>query len=312
MRLGLRVGPARRHRAGGRADRRRDRPRGRRTRSGGLVPRRPGTAAGGRRAARRPARRRRHLGRAQPRLGHRAAHGHRLHRRHLHPDRDGPALVRRPAGGRRPGPPGRRRLRDGRGAVAGGGRTGVATVGAQLPAGAPLPAARAPAAAAVGRRHAPVRGVGARPGRCDRHRRRGARLLELVAQPGGPRRVDQLSTWAHVVALDLRGHGRSAGRSTFGVAEPADVAAAVAAGRALAPGLPVVALGISLGGASALFAAGGGSPLAGVIAVSAPAWRDLTSPAGVRLARWTAHAARPRPHPRPLRHQGRSGGRRAG
>jgi len=99
--------------------------------------------------------------------------------------------------------------------------------------------------------------------------------------------VDQLSTWAHVVALDLRGHGRSAGRSTFGVAEPADVAAAVAAGRALAPARPVVALGMSLGGASALFAAGGGSPLAGVIAVSAPAWRDLTSPAGVRLARWT-------------------------
>ncbi|HEX6787048.1 MAG TPA: alpha/beta fold hydrolase [Acidimicrobiales bacterium] len=99
--------------------------------------------------------------------------------------------------------------------------------------------------------------------------------------------VGQLSTWAHVVALDLRGHGRSAGRSTFGVAEPDDVAAAVAAGRALAPALPVVTLGISLGGASSLFAAGGGSPVAGVVAVSAPAWRDLTSPAGVRLARWT-------------------------
>ena len=90
--------------------------------------------------------------------------------------------------------------------------------------------------------------------------------------------VDELSTWAHVVALDLRGHGRSAGRSTFGVAEPADVGAAVAAGRTLAPGLPVVALGISLGGASALLAAGGGTPLAGVVTVSAPAWRDLDQP----------------------------------
>jgi len=99
--------------------------------------------------------------------------------------------------------------------------------------------------------------------------------------------VAQLSTWANVVALDLRGHGHSAGRSTFGVAEPSDVAAAVTAGRALAPGLPVVALGISLGGASSLLAAGAGSPLAGVVAVSAPAWRDLTSPAGARLARWT-------------------------
>jgi pimeloyl-ACP methyl ester carboxylesterase len=98
--------------------------------------------------------------------------------------------------------------------------------------------------------------------------------------------VDQLSTWAHVVALDLRGHGRSAGRSTVGVAEPDDVAAAVAAARALAPGLPVVAVGISLGGASSLYAAGDGSPVAGVVAVSAPAWRDLTSPAGARLARW--------------------------
>ena len=78
--------------------------------------------------------------------------------------------------------------------------------------------------------------------------------------------VDQLSTWAHVVALDLRGHGRWGGRSTFGVAEPADVAATVAAGRALAPALPLLAaLGISLGGASALFAAGDGSPLAGVV-----------------------------------------------
>ena len=84
------------------------------------------------------------------------------------------------------------------------------------------------------------------------------------------------------------GTGARPGRSTFGVAEPADVGAAGRRpGARSHPGCPVVALGISLGGASALFAAGGGTPLAGVVAVSAPAWRDLTSPAGVRLARWT-------------------------
>jgi pimeloyl-ACP methyl ester carboxylesterase len=98
--------------------------------------------------------------------------------------------------------------------------------------------------------------------------------------------VMSLSEWAHVVAVDLRGHGRSGGRSTLGVKEPWDVAAAVSAALAFAPDTPVVALGISLGGASSLPAAGRGSPVSGVVAVSAPAWRDLSSPAGVRLARW--------------------------
>jgi pimeloyl-ACP methyl ester carboxylesterase len=98
--------------------------------------------------------------------------------------------------------------------------------------------------------------------------------------------VTALSSWAHVVALDLRGHGCSGGRSTMGVKEPWDVAAAVAAAQAFAPDLPVVAVGVSLGGVSSLLAAGRGSPVAGVVSVSAPAWRDLTSPAGARLSRW--------------------------
>ena len=95
-----------------------------------------------------------------------------------------------------------------------------------------------------------------------------------------------LSSWAHVVALDLRGHGRSGGRCTLGVKEPWDVAAAVSAARAFAPDTPVVVLGVSLGGVSGLLAAGRGSPVAGVISVSAPAWLDLSSPAGVRLSQW--------------------------
>ena len=100
--------------------------------------------------------------------------------------------------------------------------------------------------------------------------------------------VDALSAWAHVVALDLRGHGASGGRSTLGVAEPEDVSAALIAAAAFAPDLPVVAVGMSLGGISSLVAVGRRGGAAGVVAVSAPAWRDMTSPAGVRAAQWLA------------------------
>jgi pimeloyl-ACP methyl ester carboxylesterase len=100
------------------------------------------------------------------------------------------------------------------------------------------------------------------------------------------RLVDAVSTWAHVIALDLRGHGASAGRSTLGATEPDDVTAALRAAAAFAPSLPVVAVGISLGGASSLVAVGRHGGAAGVVAISAPAWRDLTSPAGARAAHW--------------------------
>ena len=90
-----------------------------------------------------------------------------------------------------------------------------------------------------------------------------------------------------MLALDLRGHGRSGGRSTLGVQEPDDVDAAVVTAAALAPRRPVVAVGISLGGAASLVAAGrrpacgrrrGGGVGAGVD-------RSL-QPGGRRLARW--------------------------
>lgn len=76
----------------------------------------------------------------------------------------------------------------------------------------------------------------------------------------------------HVVVPDLRGHGDSQGRCTLGDREPLDVAAAVDWARATRPGLPVVTVGISLGAAAALLHAGSHRGVAGVVAVSSPAW----------------------------------------
>jgi pimeloyl-ACP methyl ester carboxylesterase len=93
-------------------------------------------------------------------------------------------------------------------------------------------------------------------------------------------------TVAHVLALELRGHGRSAGLSTLGAWEHLDVAAALDHVAAYLPGAPVWLVGIGLGGAACLNAAVGAGPeLAGVVTVSAPAWPDYTSPAGRRLER---------------------------
>lgn len=80
-----------------------------------------------------------------------------------------------------------------------------------------------------------------------------------------------LARHVHVLVPDLRGHGRSEGRCTLGLDEPLDVAAAVGAAPA---GLPVVTVGISLGGAAVLLHAGTHGGVAGVVAVSAPAWSD--------------------------------------
>ncbi len=93
----------------------------------------------------------------------------------------------------------------------------------------------------------------------------------------------------HVLVPDLRGHGRSEGLCTLGRDEPLDVAAAVAAAPA---GLPVVTLGVSLGGASALLHAGTAGGVAGVVAVSSPAWTNAwDTPATVRVRRYVGSRA---------------------
>lgn len=82
----------------------------------------------------------------------------------------------------------------------------------------------------------------------------------------------RLAAHAHVLVPDLRGHGRSAGVCTLGAEEPRDVAAAVDAASAEHPVLPVVTVGISLGAAAVLLHAGTHGGVAGVVAISSPAW----------------------------------------
>lgn len=92
-----------------------------------------------------------------------------------------------------------------------------------------------------------------------------------------------LSRRLHVVVPDLRGHGASGGLSTLGAKEPMDVAAAVAAAPA---GLPVVTVGVSLGGAAVLLHAGSRGGVAGVVAVSSPAWSQAwDTPSTIRIRR---------------------------
>lgn len=90
--------------------------------------------------------------------------------------------------------------------------------------------------------------------------------------------IDRLVRFGGVVAIDMRGHGRSGGASTVGKSEVHDVAAAVQWARAL--GYPrVVTTGFSMGGAVVLREAGlaASGELAdgrvdGVVSVSAPAF----------------------------------------
>lgn len=92
-----------------------------------------------------------------------------------------------------------------------------------------------------------------------------------------------LARHVNVLVPDLRGHGRSGGRCTLGHLEPLDVAAAV---EAAPEGVPVVTMGISLGGAAVLLHGGTIGGVAGVVAISAPAWSNSwDTPATERIRR---------------------------
>lgn len=96
------------------------------------------------------------------------------------------------------------------------------------------------------------------------------------------------ATWASVVVVDLRGHGRSGGRSSVGTHEALDVAAAAAAARRVMPDLPVVVVGTSLGGLAALFAVASlpaDAGVAGVLTISTPMPGLPVGPAAARLRR---------------------------
>lgn len=96
--------------------------------------------------------------------------------------------------------------------------------------------------------------------------------------------AELLATEVPVLVLDLRGHGASAGRTSLGGDEALDVAAAVEHASARS-GLPVVAIGVSLGGASVLLAAGRFGGMSGAVAISAPAFTSYERPGAVRLHR---------------------------
>jgi alpha-beta hydrolase superfamily lysophospholipase len=103
--------------------------------------------------------------------------------------------------------------------------------------------------------------------------------------------VETLSRRFVVYAFDLRGHGASGGASTYGALEVLDVEAAVARARADRSGVPVVTMGLSLGGVAVIRHAALRDGVDAVIAVSAPArWDGHPSRAVARL-RWMGSTA---------------------
>ena len=96
--------------------------------------------------------------------------------------------------------------------------------------------------------------------------------------------AELLAVGVPVLVPDLRGHGRSGGRTSLGGEEPLDVAAAVAWVTART-GLPVVSIGLSLGGAAVLLAAGRYGGVVGAVALSAPAFTEFERPGAARLHR---------------------------
>ena len=102
-------------------------------------------------------------------------------------------------------------------------------------------------------------------------------------KPAYVRLVEALSERVHVLTLDLRGHGDSAGRSTLGDREHLDVAAAAGWLRAWGQDR-IVLVGASMGGTAVLHAASQAVEATGVVTISAPAWFRSPPPPGPMVA----------------------------
>jgi uncharacterized protein len=101
-------------------------------------------------------------------------------------------------------------------------------------------------------------------------------------KPAYARLADELAGIAPVLTVDLRGHGGSAGSSTFGDTEREDVAGAAAWLRAFGH-QRVVGVGVSMGASAMLGAAAAQAPLDAVVTISGPArWRAVAPPGPLR------------------------------
>lgn len=108
-----------------------------------------------------------------------------------------------------------------------------------------------------------------------------------VAHPTTARIIRLLASRASVLAIDFRGHGESAGLSSVGRDEVADVDAAVAEARRRRPADRVVTIGFSFGGAMALLnAADGHHRPDAVVAISPPSRWYIRDSAPMRRLHW--------------------------
>jgi len=109
-------------------------------------------------------------------------------------------------------------------------------------------------------------------------------------KPSYARLAAALASHAPVLALDLRGHGRSGGVCTLGDREVLDIEAAV--GWLAGTGHhTVVAIGASMGATAVLGAAASGVDLAGVVTISGPAmFREVVPPGPLRQLQQVWHS----------------------
>lgn len=92
--------------------------------------------------------------------------------------------------------------------------------------------------------------------------------------------ADGLAEGLHVLTIDHRGHGGSAGRSTFGAAERGDVAAGVSWLRA-AGHTDIIALGVSMGGTAVIGALADDITVDGAVTISTGAFRGRLRRPGI-------------------------------